>query len=457
MTTTGPDSITVMLIGLEPLAASFVSGRSKVVRIIEKKYDSEIFEAALDPAPAVIFCGTSGLNMSTMEVAQSIRMLYSETPIYFVTSDRVGFNRPDMKKNGFNDGFILPNDELELSRCFKRDLSTASGGAIRAYKTVQLIDIPPEETLGFDLYIYLPANNKEVRYASANESLGEERAKKLGLFKHQTALVSEDQLKNFYQFTARQLKAAGSSESLSQTEKTEKREKAVRDLLTGLFADNDKDSIDSGREMMLDCQEIVKAYVLDGASEQTDWYERLANVATETENSSYSRAATASTYAALFGIALGIGDPKELALAGLLYDIGLVTVPAEITSKEPTHWTREERALYEQHPKASVRLIKERRMNVSENICMMIEQHHERFDGNGYPEHIPGPRIMKEAQILLLADMVTELTTLKEGQPRISVHEAILKICEQGLKNPMGSAINIDILRRLKSIFAVAA
>lgn len=445
----------ILCIGLHPEVLSAIGAHAKESHIAQKEYSTEILEQPQPEVPAIVFCGPCTIaDLPIIEVAQSLRMMYASATIYLVTHDRLDFKRDHLKKNGFTDGFLLPNDEPELLKALGRDLSQASEGRHKAFRKIQLIDVTPDDTLGFDLYLHLPANNRRIKYVSASEAIGDGRSAKLRKHNHQVALVTEDQVKSFYQFTARQLKKLGSSNEMSQTELVERREKAVRDLLTGMFASNSQGHLDDGREMMANCQEIIKAYVIDDSQEKNSWYERLAEIAAaNAENSTYSRAANTSTFAALLSIALGIGDPKDVALAGLLHDIGLVTIPTEICQKDQSQCTPEELATYQSHPQASIRLIKERRMNVSEKVCSIIEQHHERFDGTGYPKKLIGPRILSEAQVLMIADLLTELTEVKEGFPRVSINEAIQKICDEGFRDPSRSAINPDILRKLKSIF----
>lgn len=443
----------VIMIGLTPDVQDLVQKHTKDGHHLSRKYDGDILETPISGHIGVIVCGTDSLSIPVIEVGQTFRMLYPDSTIFFVTKERNGFNRPDFHKNGFNDGFLFPSDKPELVQNIESAMAIATSGKTKAYKKIQLIDVAADATLGFDLYLHLPAANKKIRYVSSTESLGPDRSEKLRKHNYRSALITVDQAKEFYQFTARQLKAMNNATGMSETERQEKQAAAVRDLLTGLFSDNEN-NLENGREMMEDCQEIVKAYVNDDSKGSNSWYEKIiAAGASNSESTVYSHAATTSTFGALLSIALGIGDPKDAALAALLHDIGLADVPEEIINKSPTEWTPAERARYEQHTVDSVRLIKERRMNVDEKICNIIAQHHERFDGTGYPNKLAGPRILPEAQILAVADRLDELTSIKDGVGKLSVIQAMELICSEGLANPIGSPINPDILRKIKSIF----
>ena len=372
-------------------------------------------------------------------------------PIHFTTEVREDFRRQEFRKNGFSDAFLIPNDEKVWHGILRQEMAKSAPGEVEAFRTIQLLDITPGVVLGFDLYLHLPANNKRLKYVGASESLGDARAAKLKKHQFQSAMVAESQMKQFYDFTASCLKSSGST--MSETERQERRQKSVRDLLSGIFGSESGSSLENGRQLMNDCQEIVKAFIADPTSKQTSWYDKLLTFS-DSQNTPYTHASDVATLAALLSIGLGIGDPKDLALAGLLHDIGLTNVPAEIILKPEAKRTPGERADYEKHPQFSVRLVKERRMVVNEKICQIIEQHHERFDGTGYPNKLPGPKILKEAQLLAVADEVAYMTQIKPGSPRVTPVQAIMVYVDRELKNPMYSKVDPSLLRTVKGMFS---
>lgn len=443
----------LVTVGLSSSMSSLLKAGLDIFEKIEHPYSQQIIEEPVDGAIAALLCGPPMESFSVVEVGQSLRMLYPEKSIYFVTDNRLGFDRKEFQKNGFTEAFLLPNDMSLLTATLQRDASLASDGKIKSFRPVQLGDIEPDTVLGFDVYIYLPANNRRIRYVSGNESLGAERAKKLQKHQHQSILVSEDEMPKFYQYTAQQLKKITNDTKISETERAEKRQRAVRELLTDFFADPGKgDNIEHGRQILADCQEVIKAYILDGPDGLGSWYARVLAFS-NADSTTYSHASNTSTIAALLSIATGFGDPKEVALGGLLHDIGMSMIPAEICLKAENLRTPEEEKKVQQHPLYSIELLKQRKLIVSENVVAMIEQHHERFDGKGYPTQMPGPRILKEAQLIAVASALDKETSVKEGQPRISLKDAMIRLCEQGLSSPGLSAFDPSLLRKLKSIF----
>jgi len=446
--------VEILLIGVEDALAQVVKEYSQGATLSVRPYEDSLFEAPFDPAPAILICGQPPESISTPEVAQGFRMLYQAAPIFYITSARQNFQRAIYQKNGFTDAFLIPNDRITLRDELRRQISLASDGEVRAFRPVQLIDIEPDTVLGFDLYLHLPANNRKIKYVSSQDPLDSARITKLQKHNVKSAMVTEDQMQKFYQFTAKRLKNLG---TLSATEAKERREKAIRDLFCGIFSDSGEgDTISSGRELMNDCQEIVKAYIVDENNGKASWYEKLL-AASDSTDTPYDHAANTATFAALLSIGLGIGDPKEVALAGILHDIGLSDLDPAIIAKDPKDRTPAEQSSYEKHPLRSMDIIRERRIVVSDRVIKIIEQHHESYNGGGYPHKLPPQRMIPEAQILAIADQLDEMTSSVDNKIKISMNEAISRICKVGLENPSLSRFNPEILGRLMNMFKVAA
>ena len=113
-------------------------------------------------------------------------------------------------------------------------------------------------------------------------------------------------------------------------------------------------------------------------------------------------------YAISIGKALGLGDNDcdDLYHAGLLHDLGKVSIPAEILNK-PGKLTSEEYALMKQHPTEGARIIEP--IRAFDNIRPIVKHHHERWDGKGYPDGLKGEEICLGARIMAVADVYDAL------------------------------------------------
>jgi diguanylate cyclase (GGDEF)-like protein/putative nucleotidyltransferase with HDIG domain len=112
-----------------------------------------------------------------------------------------------------------------------------------------------------------------------------------------------------------------------------------------------------------------------------------------------------SRYAVAIGTELGMEKEKieDLRKAALLHDIGKIGVSEAILLK-PGKLTADEYAVVKQHPKLGADTISN--CHTLQNIVPMVLHHHERFDGQGYPNRLKGEEIPIEARIMALADAV---------------------------------------------------
>ena len=96
-----------------------------------------------------------------------------------------------------------------------------------------------------------------------------------------------------------------------------------------------------------------------------------------------------------------------LAEAAQIHDVGKICVPQEVLAK-PTSLTPEEYDLVKAHAAAGAEMARDA---LNEEQVAWIGQHHERFDGGGYPKGLKGDQILDGAGLLALADSWDAMTT----------------------------------------------
>jgi len=97
---------------------------------------------------------------------------------------------------------------------------------------------------------------------------------------------------------------------------------------------------------------------------------------------------------------------RELAVGGLLHDVGKLAVPNEILQK-PGALTDEEFDAIKQHPELGSELVRE--LGFSAQVSRLVLDHHERLDGSGYPRGLGAPDLDIETRILAVCDVFDAL------------------------------------------------
>lgn len=116
---------------------------------------------------------------------------------------------------------------------------------------------------------------------------------------------------------------------------------------------------------------------------------------------------------------------KGLRIAGLLHDIGKISVPAEILSK-PGEITKDERNIIKNHCRVGYDILKG--IEFPWPIAKIVLQHHERMDGSGYPLGIQGEEIILEARIIAVADVIEAMFSHRPYRAALGLDEALEEI-----------------------------
>jgi putative nucleotidyltransferase with HDIG domain len=119
---------------------------------------------------------------------------------------------------------------------------------------------------------------------------------------------------------------------------------------------------------------------------------------------------------------------EGIHVAGLIHDLGKISVPAEILSK-PTKLTGIEFGLIKVHPQAGYDILKE--IEFQGPVAQIICQHHERLDGSGYPAALKGAEICREARVLAVADVVEAIVSHRPYRPAKGIDTALGEISEK--------------------------
>jgi len=116
---------------------------------------------------------------------------------------------------------------------------------------------------------------------------------------------------------------------------------------------------------------------------------------------------------------------EGLRVAGVIHDIGKITLPTEILSK-PTKMTAIETSLISEHVRLGYDILKN--VESSWPMAEIVYQHHERMNGSGYPRNLKGEEILIEARILAVADVVEAMASNRPYRPALGLEAALEEI-----------------------------
>lgn len=115
----------------------------------------------------------------------------------------------------------------------------------------------------------------------------------------------------------------------------------------------------------------------------------------------------------------------NLALAALLHDIGKSIISENILNKTQS-LTSQEYSLIRAHPVMGEQILSG--MPYFKRVLPIISQHHERFDGAGYPKGLRSDQILEEARIITVVDAFDVMTSLSSYKASLSVKQALAEI-----------------------------
>ncbi|MDK2807870.1 MAG: hypothetical protein PWP24_604 [Clostridiales bacterium] len=157
-------------------------------------------------------------------------------------------------------------------------------------------------------------------------------------------------------------------------------------------------------------------------------------------------------YALALGRALGLSSDQLVTMeyASLLHDVGKIGVPTEVLNKTG-HLSQDEIQYIYKHPELGYSIVV--KVPFLKECAEILLQHHERYDGSGYPKGIAGTDIRLEARIISIADAFDAMTSSRpyRKQP-LTEQEAM----EQLLMNK-GTQFDPDMVDCFAHIFVITS
>lgn len=143
------------------------------------------------------------------------------------------------------------------------------------------------------------------------------------------------------------------------------------------------------------------------------------------DNYIFSHSVNVTIYSLAMAVKLGYNEKQlsELAIGGIMHDIGKTKLPLEILNKKGK-LSEEEFDLVKKHTDFGFEILRNQ-SSVSLLSAHCAFQHHEKLDGSGYPRGLKGNEIHPYAKVMAVADVFDALTSTRSYRKAMLPHEAM--------------------------------
>ncbi len=177
-------------------------------------------------------------------------------------------------------------------------------------------------------------------------------------------------------------------------------------------------------EVSLNEAEDVIAAMLDSVSRNHNAFMGIIKLRARDEYT-YTHSVNVAALATLFARHLGFSadNARRIGVAGLLHDLGKSFIPDEILHS-PKRLSEEQFAVMKQHPELGYRQVRNIE-GLPQEVMQGILEHHERFDGRGYPKGLKGDKISMVGRILGIVDTYDAMTSSRVFKDPMLPHKAL--------------------------------
>ncbi|MBP8819162.1 MAG: HD domain-containing protein [Syntrophomonadaceae bacterium] len=136
---------------------------------------------------------------------------------------------------------------------------------------------------------------------------------------------------------------------------------------------------------------------------------------------------------------------QGIRIAGILHDIGKLMVPLEYLNK-PGKLAPLEFSIIKTHPQHAYDMLKT--IDFPFPVDQVVLQHHEKYDGSGYPQGLRGDEILLEARIITVADVVEAISSHRPYRPALGIRAALEEISTYS-----GSSYDPNVVKACLELF----
>ena len=289
------------------------------------------------------------------------------------------------------------------------------------YLPVDLSSLKTDTKVGCDLYLLVKsgADSRYILYCRG-DAIFESNKREMLLGKNISRLfiTKEDQQK-YYEYLENNFQSIISDTKLSSDEKTKIVHGAATNIVKDLFNDPRSGSIERTKTFAYN--------MVDYVLKDTSAAQSLLKIAVH-EYYTYTHCVNVAAVGTLFAKDLGLEDKdlKGLCSGILLHDVGKTKISTDILNKKGK-LTKEEFDEIKKHPELGAEVLDETGTEFKEERIITL-QHHENYDGSGYPYGLAKNEIHPSGKIARIIDVYDALTTKRSYADAIRPFAALLEM-----------------------------
>lgn len=438
----------VLAVALDEVHLKRLQSCADSIQISKLEYSSVDDVIVVEPAPTPRVILISCISVSTKEEVagqvQTLKQFFPDSFIIVLLEKKISIDDLDfVKKSGGN--FVILSFDLLNSSQIEYILSQVGK---ESFVLVGAENLKVGTRVNFTLYTKLTLNNKVVPILQSGTEISQSRMEKM---KSVGDLhIRKGEIDLFSKYINEHLDI--SEEGLSRRCRVQLQSVSILhvNLVLLLLDQGEQGSFEKGREILKKIIDLCDQLLRDLQLVSRPW--EIFDQADPEVFGQVDRSVVIACLAAATSLRTGVGVPRDILLAGLFCDLGLLQLSPKclghLNSRvERAKLDAEDLLMYKNHPVISLRILLERKIQMSERLKEIILCTHEQADRQGFPNAIAPEKIPVESTIILFHEVVDLEWRVSHGQNKTSFPEVWQDVYKREHESP--EAFTLSFLERI--------
>jgi len=352
-----------------------------------------------------------GSQIGGMELLNYVRQHYPKIPVVLMTGFATLAETAEAQSNGVAGFIAKPFNREELAKIIENlcEVSSPTTAVLEPvdvdedYSKLSIDDFISGKQIKFNVYVRI-SKVKYVKIAHKGEDLDPDRVHNYKVKGIQHLYLTKQDFLEYMKFNLGLSRAVKESTKIEPVRKMRFLKHTVEVILERVHSEElEQESFGDARAAV----ETMTSFLM----ESSGTFDLIAAL-NQHSDFLYAHSLGVSIYAVMIGKKLewhSTASSYKLSMSGLLHDIGKKEIAKDIILKSRLSMTTDEVKIFETHPTRGMEILS-RVPTVPEDILQIINQHHERDSGTGYPNRLMKLKIHPLAKVIAVADEFCKLT-----------------------------------------------